>query len=1311
MSEKPDGHRPEQTLCDSNLKVPVTSPPIMLPSSPAESKAVAGNPEHTLDYPTSGAPVTRPHSRKPDDAPNSTPATAASMTGWLGRYEIHGEIGRGGMGAVLRGRDPTLGRELAIKILLAGRLDDQDSRRRFFEEAQIGGQLQHPGLVPVYELGTDAENRPFFAMKLVDGQTLSALLRARPTPADDLPRFLTIFEQICQAVGYAHARGVIHRDLKPANIMVGAFGEVQVMDWGLAKILDARHTRINGRPSPVAGANAVNIDTIRPETGGSESRDGSAMGTPAYMPPEQARGEIDRLDRRSDVFGLGAILCEILTGQPPFTDRSVTEILGRSSKGDLADTYTRLENCGGDAELVDLAKKCLAAERDDRPEDAGVVAKLVAAHRAGVEERLRTAEIERARAEARTIEERRRRRVQMALAIVVLLLVGLAAGGAWWLRKQRYERLEHDAILAQERFEREANLVRQTEGDLARVDLASQAMKYQEAWQILGQAEARLAAGAPPDELRAQVKQKRDELEPLRRDQLMVSRLEEARMHRAGNGKDGYDYEGSYQLYRSAFSEYGIDLTNSPVDQAAQAIAASRIHENLIMALDDWCALLSAHDDVSESRLRDIADLADATVWRHDLRVAFRLKKWEAVRDLADVVRIEDQPAQSLVFLGDVLQQAGQRGRALEVFKKGQKMHPNDFWLNIRLARAYWTDDPPKPLEAERYYTAALALSSDSPVVHNNLGLMMSNQKRLPEAEAEFREALRIRPNFALAHTNLGNLLHELKRDKEAEAEYHKALEIKKDFPLGYRNLANFLRDLGRLDDAETVLKDGVKACPQDPEAYFYLAYFLGQQKKLDGAEEAYRDVIRIKPDNAAAHNNLGNLLVRKEKDEDAVKEYREALRIKPDYALTYNHLGDFYRDRKKYAESETAYREAIRCRPDFTIAHNGLCELLRRQGKWAEAETACREAVLARPNDAALHDKLGLVLQTRDNLPEAEEAFRKATMLNQDDLNARMGLGNVYVLRNKLPEAEATFRQLIEHRPDNFIAHYRLGDVLAKRNQLAEAEIEFRMAIQLKPDYVEAHMEMGNLLRVRTMLPEAEAEYREVIRLNPRHALAYGRLGDTLRRQGRFADSLEAYKRCKELSVRDKSLQEQSVHWVSEAQHMVALDKRVPGLLSGKDKPVGSESIYEVSQLFFNKRYYAASVRFGAEAFAANAALENDLKRSARYNVACAAILAGCGQAEDPAPPDEKERARLRGLALGWLRADLTAYAASLETDPAANRLLVQKMMRYWMQTADLAPVRGSGAFAWLPAGEREGWRSFWVDVEALLKRTEEGK
>jgi hypothetical protein len=238
-----------------------------------------------------------------------------------GRYQVLGEIARGGMGIVLRARDADLGRDLALKVLQTRHRGDRDMVGRFIDEARIGGQLQHPGILPVHELGTLADRRPYFTMKLVKGRTLAALLAERANQEADRPRFLSIFEQICQTMAYAHTRRVIHRDLKPSNVMVGSFGEVQVVDWGLAKVLP--EGGIADEAKAMTHEETV-VRSVRSGPAGSdgESTAGSVVGTPSYMAPEQARGEVDRIDERSDVFGLGAILCEILTGSPPFVGSS-----------------------------------------------------------------------------------------------------------------------------------------------------------------------------------------------------------------------------------------------------------------------------------------------------------------------------------------------------------------------------------------------------------------------------------------------------------------------------------------------------------------------------------------------------------------------------------------------------------------------------------------------------------------------------------------------------------------------------------------------------------------------------------------------------------------------------------------------------------------------------------------------------------------------------------------------------------------------------------------------------------------------------
>jgi serine/threonine protein kinase len=397
-----------------------------LPSAPADSLRAA-DALVTTDH-VSGSAGTEPF--HPDaDAP------AADLPVVPGYRVLH-EIARGGMGRVLAAYDLGLDRDVALKVLLPGANGD-----RFVRESKITARLPHPGIPPVYALGTLADGSPFLAMKLVAGRTLAEEMKT-----GDQPQLLQAFLQVCQAVGFAHSNGIVHRDLKPSKVMVGAFGEVQVMDWGLAKELQIADCGFQIDKGPAGGSLAsknlqseicnLQSDQTTDHHAAEESTDertraGQVMGTPAYMAPEQARGEA--VDARADVFALGSILTAILTGQPAFHGATVRAIIEKAAAGDVAEALARLDACEADAELIAIAKRCVAARREDRPAAGRAVAEQVAAYRTGVETRLRQAETERAAALVRVDEQRKRRRqllVWSGIAAAVLLvgIVGTTIG-------------------------------------------------------------------------------------------------------------------------------------------------------------------------------------------------------------------------------------------------------------------------------------------------------------------------------------------------------------------------------------------------------------------------------------------------------------------------------------------------------------------------------------------------------------------------------------------------------------------------------------------------------------------------------------------------------------------------------------------------------------------------------------------------------------------------------------------------------------------------------------------------------------------
>lgn len=290
-----------------------------------------------------------------------------------GRYRIKSEYGRGGMGRILLAFDKSVGRDVALKELIspdgsvrnAGASPRQGSREatRFLREARITGQLEHPGIVPVYEIALRENESVYYTMKLVRGKTMAEVLRGCATPTERF-ELLSRFQVVCDAMAYAHDRGVIHRDLKPDNILIGTYGETVVLDWGLARVLDASETADEAVPLTQAESPGNNVE---------RTAAGTIMGTPVYMSPEQCRGDVHAIDPRSDVWALGCILYEILTGRPPFRRDSVHAVL-QSIMRESVQPVRELEPAAPPA-LAKIAERCLEKEQTDRFQNAGQVAK------------------------------------------------------------------------------------------------------------------------------------------------------------------------------------------------------------------------------------------------------------------------------------------------------------------------------------------------------------------------------------------------------------------------------------------------------------------------------------------------------------------------------------------------------------------------------------------------------------------------------------------------------------------------------------------------------------------------------------------------------------------------------------------------------------------------------------------------------------------------------------------------------------------------------------------------------------------------
>jgi serine/threonine-protein kinase len=1068
----------------------------------------------------------RPEASGPDLAPLAGARDA-------GKYQLQGEIARGGVGAVLKGFDTHLGRDVAVKLLHEDYLGNPDVLQRFVEEAQIGGQLQHPGIVPVYDLGLQG-NRPFFSMKLVKGRTLASLLEERAGRS----RLLAIFEQVCHTMAYAHTRSVIHRDLKPANIMVGAFGEVQVVDWGMGKVLG------KGGIADETRAQLSVIATVRSEKVGSQSVVGSVMGTPAYMPPEQAQGDVERMDERSDVFSLGAVLCEILTGAPPYVG---DDLIRQAANADQEKCSERLDACDADDELKQLVRQCLSPAPQARPKDANELADKIGKHLTSVEDRAQQAQVDAAGQQVKAAEARRAQKLTLGIAASVLLTLAVGGGGWWWLHADRARRHAKADRAVQAALDDARVAYGSEDWDAALADARRAAALARDA----SPAVSRDVAGFLTDVAR-QRQEATDRTERLEAEQEMLAVLEGIPIppdDTAGQSVDPYGKPESARrdrAYREAFAEFGLPIEDLTVEDAARRIRAMTQPELWAAALDDWAwATLMLHgpQDKLRPHLLGIAKLAD----RDDQRAELREMRKRGKVTLDDLRRFDAStfaPATARLF-AEMYWMNGDVESAGAVLRETQRRHPDSFPIVLRLAQLCFARSNAE--EALRFASVASALRPRSTSAAFLKGNILRWMVRYPEAESALRRAIRNGPTHAVSWHQLGHVLDGLRRPDEALAAYRKAVDVDADDADAHTCLGSALRARGNLEEAERLQRRAIDLDPRMAMAYNNLGGTLNATLRFDEAEAAYRKAIELDPRLALAHSNLGHVLMAKNLPKDALQSYDTALALEPNMAMAHTGRADALRDLGELEESERAARKAIELDPELGGAYFELGNTLVDLERPEEAVAAYRDAIAREPGRAIWHNNLGVALDRAGQVEKALASYREAYRLDPRDEYAalniaatlvRLGhheealpfceeavrldesharrwelLGHCLVNMQRWPEAIAPLERALELDASIASALNNLAVAYSKTGQLDDALRKIEEACRRHPEDALIWANRGNIHWDRRELDQAVQAFDEAIRLEPDYVYAHAARGEVYCAQGKPDKAIESYR------------------------------------------------------------------------------------------------------------------------------------------------------------------------------------------------------
>jgi tetratricopeptide (TPR) repeat protein len=1032
------------------LKDPPTVRPEQGKSREGKEASAAGcsepstfRPEQTDLY---RAPVAEPH----DSPPVSGRGKGAQAGERFGDYELLEEIAHGGMGAVYKARQVSLGRLVALKLILAGRLADDEDVRRFRREAEAAAQLDHPGIVPVYEVG-EHNGQHFFSMGLVEGESLAHRMARGPLPAREAA---ALVQAVAEAMAYAHARGVIHRDLKPGNILVDREGRPRVTDFGIAK----RMTEDSG-----------------------QTRAGEVMGTPSYMPPEQAVGSKD-LGPAADVYALGAVLYALLDGRPPFHAATVQETLRQVVDQEPVPPHRLNPSVPRDLETICL--KCL--EKDPRRRYASAAELADDLRRYLAEEPIRARPVSRWE---RALKWARRRPAQAGLLVAVFLAVlgGVAGAVFYGLYKDQQAKVsQQEAKVAQQEAERkQQELDRQQEQQQRRRKLddlghaaeqAETAGKFAVAKEHWDQALA--LVNADPDhaleDRRHDIQQHRDRV----RQQL---KAEQARQQLAAKRQQWRDKQERFrklseevltraipvafrdrpadvaairQAAAKGLKEFGLSAASRPEDAARALEPARRLFPGdpgVELATSCYRALLVWAE-------AEATPLPEQRAGDHQaaLRQALHLL------DLAAALgQAEHLPTPSTFHLrrARYLDRLGNQAAAAAARRQADRLEPHTpLDLLLSALDSYYQDQLPPAAAA---CAKVLQQQPDHFWAQYLLALCDLRARQWAKAEVRLTACLGRRPDFFWARLLRASAVVELGQDFEAAvADFSLALQQATDPRDRWAVLVNrgaMWIKRQRWDEAVADLQQATRLEETAYQGYVNLAWAYQRRKDWGPAVAALDTAIRLRPEDPALYHTRARVHLLRNDSVNARRDFEQAIKHaarggnSERLASDLVELGHVQHQAKEHAAALASCDAALRALPNYSYAYRQRAETLIALERYTEASQALDRFLKTQSRPPAVyHRARGLIHARLGQYPQALQAYSEALALERraDTLCNR---GRVYLAVPAAPLALADFEAALRLAPGDgealcgrALARVLLGQV---REALADVEAALKQA------------------------------------------------------------------------------------------------------------------------------------------------------------------------------------------------------------------------------------------------------------------------
>ncbi len=1038
----------------------------------------------------------------------------------IGAYRILDEIGQGGCGTVyVAEQTEPVRRRVALKVIKAG-MDSREVVKRFEAERQALALMDHPNIARVFDGGTTPRGRPYFVMELVKGiSILSYCDQCRVS----LRERLRLFVEVCRAVQHAHQKGVIHRDLKPSNILVGVMdgrAATKVIDFGVAKAIGQQLTDATFHTAFA-----------------------QMIGTPQYMSPEQAEMSALDVDTRADVYGLGVVLYELLTGTPPLTrERLLTlpidELRRVIREEDPPTPSARLTQLNGSGETVAAARrtdlrrlvravhgdldwivmKALEKDRTRRYDTPLGMADDV--------ERYLANEPILARRPSWAYRGRKfLRRNRTGVAVVAAAVVALALG-AWILqdRGARADRLTSDASSAL------AEATRLQEDAWAGSSRPTRVRgRLEAAAAALDRARALLDAvpGGADAAVATRLKDAYAALRANEADLALLSGIEALRLRDPAIGTPSSataereervrattrDVEGAQAAFFA--QHFGEPGEGNTTDMAARIRARSAPARDAVVAwLYAWH--LQAHRAKAPYAgwISGVLEAADEDPLRREVRAAIV----RGDRGRIDALARSETPREPLssMVLANTLLAAGALDAATRVLHRDLLRHPDDYELNSMLAALYVRQR--RPREALPYFQAVFALRPDSALHVVALNYVYNHTGAYAEALAAADRAIELDPSLAEAYDNRGVTLFHMERYDAAVKEHERAIARDPGLGAAYHNLSRAQHALGKLADAEATLRRGIKAQPGLAELHAKLSEILLEQGRVPAALEAQRRALQLDPGQAVWFNQLGALLSMVGRPDDAMEAFEQAQALDPSLLEANVNLAQGYAARRQFDKALASCRAALALDEKSEEAHLALGTTHFLMEDYPKALQAFEAVEKLNPENGLALCNLGAVhLRLADPAKAIEACERGLRHLPEGprQANGYQTMGLAFARQGNGLKAEAAFRASIRSLEPNLPAHTQLAYVLAATNRVSEAVEHLEQALKVDPKHFEVANALAWMLVTHPDLakrdaPRAVALATRALEGSPDNGAVMNTLGIALMQDGKSKRAIE---------------------------------------------------------------------------------------------------------------------------------------------------------------------------------------------------------